>query len=68
MQAQNSSRILRMNELHQKVGLSKSLLYALIAAGKFPQGFKLTSNGRSRGWFESTIDEYLAERSAQEQT
>ena len=63
MQTLNSSRILRMNELHQKVGLSKSMLYALIAEGKFPRGFKLTSNGRSRGWFESTIDEYLAERS-----
>jgi len=66
MQTQNSSRILRMNELHQKIGLSKSMLYALIAEGKFPRGFKLTSHGRSRGWFESTIDEYLAERSRNE--
>ncbi len=68
MQTQNSSRILRMNELHQKVGLSKSLLYALIAAGKFPQGFKLTCSGRSRGWLESSIDAHIAELEKKGQT
>jgi len=64
MQINTRTQVLRMNELHKKVGLSKSMLYALIAEGKFPQGFKLTNNGRSRGWLESSIDEYLAERSS----
>jgi prophage regulatory protein len=61
MQTKNPSRILRMNELANKVGLSKSMIYALIAEGKFPKGFSLTSGGRARGWLESVIDAYLVD-------
>lgn len=59
MQTKNPDRILRMNQLAPKVGLSKSMLYALIAEGKFPKGFVLNQGGRARGWLESSIDAYL---------
>ena len=59
MQTKHPDRILRMNQLAIKVGLSKSMLYALIAEGKFPKGFALTEGGRTRGWLESSIDDYL---------
>ena len=59
MQTKNPDRILRMNQLAPKVGLSKSMLYALIAKGKFPKGFPLNKGGRARGWLESSIDAYL---------
>ena len=59
MQTKNPDRILRMNQLAAKVGLSKSMVYALIAKGKFPKGFALNQGGRARGWLESSIDAYL---------
>jgi hypothetical protein len=59
MQTKHPDRILRMNQLAMKVGLSKSMLYALIAQGKFPKGFALTKGGRARGWLESSIDDHL---------
>jgi prophage regulatory protein len=54
-----SDRILRMNELVIKTGMSKSLIYALISKGKFPKGFALSNGGRATGWFESSIDNHL---------
>lgn len=62
MQAKQTSRILRMQELVNKVGYAKSTIYALVKEGKFPPPFKLTPGGRANGWFEHTIDEYLQER------
>jgi predicted DNA-binding transcriptional regulator AlpA len=40
-------------------GLTNGMLYALIAEGKFPNGFALTKGGRARGWLESSIDDHL---------
>jgi len=59
MQPPNRKNIIRMNQLHMKVGLSKSLLYALIAQGKFPRGFSLISGGRAVGWLEQDIDNWI---------
>jgi len=51
------SRILRLPELERTIGLKHSAIYKLIAEGKFPKPVKLT--GRSVGWFEDEVDEYL---------
>ena len=60
---QNSTgRIIRMNELVDKVGYARSTLHALVKDGQFPAPFKLTPNGRAIGWFENTIDQWLQER------
>ena len=62
---QNSTgRIIRMNELVDKVGYAKSTIHALVKDGRFPAPFKLTPNGRAIGWFENTIDQWLQERAA----
>ena len=59
---QNSTgRIIRMNELVDKVGYAKSTIHALVKDGRFPPPFKLTPNGRAIGWFEETIDQWLQE-------
>jgi prophage regulatory protein len=55
-------RTLRMRELPSKVGYRPSTIYALIAAGKFPKPFKLSSGGRAAGWLETTIDEWISEQ------
>jgi len=56
-------RTIRMRELTQKVNLRPSTIYALIAEGKFPPSHKLVPGGRAAGWLESTIDEWLIDRS-----
>jgi len=55
-------RVLRMRELSQRLQLSESRLYALIAEGKFLQPFKLIPGGRAVGWLERDVDAWLAER------
>jgi prophage regulatory protein len=60
----STTRVLRMKDLPPKVGFQPSTLYELIANGKFPPSFKLVPGGRASGWLESTIDQWLQERSA----
>lgn len=56
-------KILRLNQVKDRVGLSCSTLYALIAANKFPKPIKLTG-AQSVGWIESEVDAFLRERIA----
>ena len=51
------ARILRMPDLKEKVGLSKTTIYDLIAAGKFPASINLTA--KSRGWLDNEVDDWL---------
>ena len=60
-QASIGNRILRMRELRERLGLSASHLYALMAAGRFPKPFPIIPGGRATGWLESTIDAYLTD-------
>jgi prophage regulatory protein len=55
-------RTLRMKDLPSKVGFQPSTIYGLIAQGKFPKPFKLTSGGRAAGWDEAAIDAYITAR------
>lgn len=52
--------VLRLNQVKQQTGMSRSLIYKLIAEGKFPRQIKLGS--RSVGWFQHSINEFLASR------
>ena len=60
-QASIGNRILRMRDLRERLGLSASHLYALMAAGRFPKPFLIIPGGRATGWLESTIDAYLTD-------
>lgn len=51
--------ILRRRQVEQKVGLTRSPLYARIKAGEFPRPVRL-GNGRAVGWVESEVDDWLA--------
>ena len=59
MQNYKSIRILRMKNLHSKVGYQPSTIYGLIAQGKFPKPFKLSPGGRAAGWQETAIDAWI---------
>jgi prophage regulatory protein len=47
-------KILRLREVKEITGLSRSTIYLEIAKGKFPKQIQLTG-ARSVGWHESAI-------------
>lgn len=56
-------RILRRRQVEDRVGLSCSTIYSLIARKKFPAGFRL-SDGQAVGWLESDISRWISDRIA----
>lgn len=50
-------RVIRLNEVKNKVGLSRSTIYRRIANSEFPKPILL--GGRASGWIESEVDEWL---------
>lgn len=57
-----STRILRLNDVVQKVGLRRSTLYGKISSGEFPAPIKL--GARASGWVCSEIDSWISEQIA----
>jgi prophage regulatory protein len=55
---QESNRFLRIKEVIQKVGLSRSQVYRLIQAGTFPSPFKIGS--KISVWSESLVTEWMS--------
>jgi prophage regulatory protein len=53
-------RILRLPEVKERTGLSRSSIYLRIANGDFPGSISL--GGRAVGWLESDIDRWLVEK------
>ena len=58
--AMQSIKILRLKDVIAKTGLSRSHIYALLSAGKFPKPIKLSP--RCIGFLESDIDNWLSEK------
>lgn len=57
------TRILRLDEVCAKLGLRKTVIYQMAAAGELPSQVRITA--RAVGWVESEIDEWLEQRIAQ---
>lgn len=57
-------QILRRRELESVTGLSRSTIYAHMAAGEFPRPIKLGS--RAVGWRLDDIDHWFATRPQQQ--
>jgi prophage regulatory protein len=55
------SKILRLNEVKNVTGLSRSTIYAEIAKGNFPRQVQLTGT-RSVGWQSSAIQSWIESR------
>ena len=55
-----SHTILRLPQVIQRTGLSRSSIYLRMANGEFPESVSL--GGRAVGWVESQIDEWIVER------
>ncbi len=57
------TRFLRLPEVMERTGLSRSTIYVRLAAGRFPRPVAL--GGRAVGWIEAEIEEWVAERIAE---
>jgi len=51
------ARILRLPDVKEKTGLSRTSIYNKIADGTFPAPLKLTT--KSSGWLDSEVDEFI---------
>lgn len=61
-----SHRIIRLPDLLNKTGFSKTTAYRLIKEAGFPQPIAL--GGRAVGWVESEIDAWIEQRMHDRQT
>lgn len=57
-----SSRLVRITEVIDMCGLSRSYIYALATDGRFPESIPLVPGGTSRAWVESEVQEWIDER------
>jgi prophage regulatory protein len=56
-------RLLRLNEVKQRTGLSKSSIYNQITDGTFPQPVLI--GARAVAWVEDEIEEWISNRIAE---
>ncbi len=52
--------VLRLPEVQQQTGLSRSAIYQRISENKFPNSISLGS--RARGWIDSDIQDWIKSR------
>ena len=64
--SQQPIRILRIREVMNRTGLSRSTIWRLQSARKFPLSVVLL--GERRGWYESEIDEWVKTRPRSRET
>ena len=57
------TRFLRLPEVLERTGLSRSTIYVRLAEGRFPRPVAL--GGRAVGWIEAEVDEWVRERIAE---
>ena len=55
-----TNRILRLPEVIEKVGLSRSSIYSRIHEGRFPSPVSL--GGRAVGWLSSELEAWIDEQ------
>ncbi len=60
-------QLLRLPQILNRTGLSRTAVYAAIAAGTFPRPVKIgpNSNARAVAWPAEEVDAWIAERIAQ---
>ncbi len=59
-------KALNIKQVMEKIGLGKSTIYRMIAAGDFPKSFVLA--GTRTAWLDSDIDEWIAQRAGRAPT
>jgi prophage regulatory protein len=52
-------RILRLWQVLERTGLSKTTIYRAIEAGQFPRSVPILHGGKASGWDEAEVDAFL---------
>lgn len=60
LKSANEARILRLQQIKERTGLSRSTIYGLIKAGQFKAPISL--GARAVGWLESDVSEFIEAR------
>ena len=61
MESQTTSlRAIRLPQVIDKTGISRSQLYRMVKAGTFPPSYNVSDTGCVVAWSETAIDEWLA--------
>lgn len=58
--SENPVHLLRLPEVQQRVGLSRSSIYLRVASGEFPSPVNL--GGRAVAWVDTEVQNWIAER------
>lgn len=56
-------RIVRPNEVRDRLGVSRAKLADMVVQGKFPKPFTIIPGGRAVGWLERDVAAWIIERS-----
>ncbi|VAW38371.1 hypothetical protein MNBD_GAMMA01-736 [hydrothermal vent metagenome] len=56
----NYLKLLRLKEVINRTGLSKSKIYDAINTGEFPKPVKIFKNGRAVCWNEKSINDFIS--------
>ena len=59
----SSPRVLRVRDVCERTGLSRTAMYRLAKEGQFPKPIRLTT--RRSGWLSEEVDEWIAARIAE---
>jgi prophage regulatory protein len=59
------NRLIRIHEVLDLTGLSRSYIYALAEDGRFPQSVSLVRGGTSRAWVAAEVQEWINNRIAE---
>lgn len=59
-QSPNAPTILRLKQVKQRTGISRSSIYLAMNCGNFPR--KISLGARSVGWIEEEIDSFIRAR------
>jgi len=58
-------RLIRIRDVMDLTGLSRSYVYALGADGRFPKSISLVPGGTSRAWIFAEVQKWLDQRIAE---
>ncbi|MAD74117.1 MAG: hypothetical protein CML20_04845 [Rheinheimera sp.] len=60
----SDNRLIRIREVINLTGLSKSYLYQLSNSGNFPKRVKLVEGGTASAWLLSEVNDWISSRVA----
>jgi predicted DNA-binding transcriptional regulator AlpA len=58
----NQIRIIRHNQVCQKLQISSAKLFDMVAKKQFLKPFRIIPGGRAVGWLEQEVDQWILDR------